>query len=94
MAGRTLTGKARALFPAGFLLAAQPLVCAAAVGESGAAPPPLADSFPYCAWWSETTATSLNIAFPDTDAAYWTTPYLATSDLRSVTVSGQYTDAR
>ncbi len=82
--------KARA-FAAGLLLSAQPLLCAAAAGQSATG---LANSFPFCAWWTETTATSLNIAFPDADAAYWTTPFQATPDLASVTVSGQYTDAR
>ena len=86
-----MSGKARALFAAGLLLAAQPLVSATAAGQSADG---LADSFPFCAWWTETTATSLNVAFPDTSAAYWTTPFQATPDLASVTVSGQYTDAR
>jgi hypothetical protein len=67
---------------------------AAGQPTAAAAAPPLADSFPFCAWWTETTATSLNIAFPDADAAYWATPFLATPDLASVTVSGQYEDAR
>jgi hypothetical protein len=89
-----MAGRARTLFAAGLLLAAQPLLCAAAAGQSATTAPPLADSFPFCAWWFETTATSLNIAFPDADAAYWTTPFLAASDLVSVTVSGQYEDAR
>lgn len=80
--------KARAL-AAGILLAAQPLLgaTATAAGQS-------AGGFPFCAWWAETTATSLNIAFPDASAAYWTTPLQVTPDLVSVTVSGQYEDAR
>jgi hypothetical protein len=82
--------RARSL-AAGLLLAAQPLLCVTAAGQSAAG---LAGRFPFCAWWAETTATSLNVAFPDTSAAYWTTPLLATQDLTSVAVSGQYTDAR
>lgn len=79
-------------FAAGLLLGTQLLASAASAGQPAA--PPLADTFPFCAWWAETTATSLNIAYPDASAAYWTTPFLATPDLLSVTVGGQYTDAR
>jgi hypothetical protein len=76
---------------AGLLLAAQPKLSAADAGQSAAG---RADSFPFCAWWAETTATSLNVAFPDTSATYWTTPLLASQDLVSVTVNGQYLNAR
>ena len=76
---------------AGALLLATQLLPAASAGQPAA---PLAASFPFCAWWTETTATNLNVAFPDTSAAYWTTPFLVTPDLVSVTVSGQYADAR
>ena len=81
-------------FAASLLLAAQLLLCPPAAGQSASITAPLAGDFPYCAWWTETTATSLNIAFPDADAAYWTTPFLASSDLTSITVNGQYADAR
>jgi hypothetical protein len=50
--------------------------------------------FPFCSWWAETTATSVNVAFPDSDAAYWTTPIPFTPDLQSVTIAGTFTDAR
>ncbi|GJG85034.1 hypothetical protein tb265_02150 [Gemmatimonadetes bacterium T265] len=70
---------------------AQSLPGAAAADQSAT---DLAASFPFCAWWTETTATSLNVAFPDASAAYWTTPLLATPDLVSVTASGEYADAR
>jgi hypothetical protein len=50
--------------------------CAAA--QSGTS----AGNFPFCSWWTETTATSLNVAFPDASAAYWTTPLLITPDLQ------------
>lgn len=76
---------------AGLLPAAQPLLCVTAADQSAAG---LAGRFPFCAWWAETTATSINVAFPDTSAAYRTTPLLATQDPTSVAVSGQYTDAR
>jgi hypothetical protein len=32
-----------------------------------------ATPFPFCSWWTETTATTVNVAFPDSNAAYWTT---------------------
>jgi hypothetical protein len=57
-------------------------------------PPATVAEFPFCAWWSETTATSLNVAFPDSGAAYWTTPFQASADLQSITVNGTYVDAR
>lgn len=75
---------------AALLLASQLPLSAALAREPSA----LAARFPFCAWWTETTATSLNVAFPDASAAYWTTPFLATPDLLSITIKGQYEDAR
>jgi hypothetical protein len=48
--------------------------------------------FPFCSWWIETSTTSTNIAFPDTNAAYWTTPFSLTGG--DVTITGDYVDAR
>ena len=48
--------------------------------------------FPYCAWWVETSTQSTNVAEPDTNAAYWTTPF-AVSDT-TVTIKGNFVDAR
>jgi hypothetical protein len=76
----------------GLLLATHLPLSAAVPPESPATP--LAASFPFCAWWTETTASSLNVAFPDASAAYWTTPFLASPDLVSITINGTYENAR
>ena len=47
-----------------------------------------------CAWPLKTTVDTLNVAFPDASATYWTTPLLLKQDLKEVLVTGQYTDAR
>jgi len=52
----------------------------------------LSPVFPFCSWWIETSTTSTNIAFPDTNAAYWTTPFSLTGG--DVTITGDYIDAR
>ena len=70
---------------AGFLIAQS----AGAVAEA-----PQATPFPFCSWWAEITATTVNVAFPDTNAAYWTTPFAVTSDLTAIIVDGQYVDGR
>jgi len=49
--------------------------------------------FPYCGWWFVTTAQSVNVALPDTSAAYWTTPFVAAPGLKIV-IKGQYPNAR
>lgn len=74
------------------LLLASHLPSSAALSRELSAP--VADDFPLCAWWTETTATNLNVAFPDSSAAYWTTPFLATPDLLSITINGKYENAR
>lgn len=48
--------------------------------------------FPYCAWWVETSTQSTNVAEPDTNAAYWTTPF-AVGDT-PITINGNFVDAR
>jgi hypothetical protein len=50
--------------------------------------------FPVCAWRLLTTATTVNVAFPDAGAAYWTTPFLITQDLEAILVQGPYPNAR
>ncbi len=53
----------------------------------------LADVFPHCSWWLETTPETMNVAYPDTEATYWTTPFIARPGLR-LTVTGQFPEAR
>jgi hypothetical protein len=60
------------------------------VGAVAEAPAP----FPFCSWWTETTATTVNVAFPDSNAAYWTTPFAVTSDLTAIIANGQYVNGR
>ncbi|MDX6653526.1 MAG: hypothetical protein QOH18_218 [Solirubrobacterales bacterium] len=52
-----------------------------------------ASSFPYCSWWVKTTPETLNVAFPDSAATYWTTPFYAEEGL-SIEVEGTYPNAR
>jgi hypothetical protein len=56
-------------------------VLAFGAASAGAAPASGA-GFPYCSWWTETTAETMNVALPDTGAAYWTTPFKAEPGLR------------
>ena len=72
------------------LTAATGLLIAQSAGGMAEAPTP----FPFCSWWIETTATTVNVAFPDSDTAYWTTPFAVTSDLTAIIVNGQYVDGR
>lgn len=60
-------------------------------GAASAATP--AGSFPYCSWWAKTTPETLNVAFPDSAATYWTTPFYAEEGLE-LKVEGTYPDAR
>jgi hypothetical protein len=62
-----------------------------APGSVAAAPPER--SFPYCSWWAKTTPETLNVAFPDSAATYWTTPFRAEEGLE-IEIDGQYPNAR
>lgn len=65
-----------------------------AVVPAGAAPAPAPQgSFPYCSWWAKTTPETLNVAFPDAAATYWTTPFYAEPGLE-IKIEGTYPDAR
>lgn len=67
------------------LLILVPAGASAAVAPQGA--------FPYCSWWAKTTPETLNVAFPDAAATYWTTPFYAEPGLE-IKVEGTYPDAR
>lgn len=67
------------------------LLLLAPVGASAATT--AQDSFPYCSWWAKTTPETLNVAFPDAAATYWTTPFYAEEGLE-IKVEGTYPDAR
>lgn len=67
-------------------------VFAIAPAGASAAPAPQG-SFPYCSWWAKTTPETLNVAFPDAAATYWTTPFYAEPGLE-IKIEGTYPDAR
>ena len=46
-----------------------------------------------CAWPVESTPTKANVLYPDSNATYWTTPYVATPGM-TITVTGKYPTAR
>jgi hypothetical protein len=46
-----------------------------------------------CAWPVESTPTKANILYPDANATYWTTPFVATRGLR-MTLRGTFPEAR
>jgi len=52
----------------------------------------LSTVFPFCSWWVETSTTSTNVLFPDTNAAYWTMPFSV--DGGDITITGDYINAR
>ena len=66
---------------------------ATATGAPAKPKPPVGDAFPYCSWWTVTTPETMNVAFPDTSAIYWTTPYLAQPGM-SIEVSGTFPETR
>ncbi|HEY0279402.1 MAG TPA: hypothetical protein VGC32_14145 [Solirubrobacterales bacterium] len=72
------------------LVAAIAVLAVASTGASAASPQ---GTFPYCSWWAETTPETLNVAFPDAAATYWTTPFYAEPGLE-IRVEGTYPDAR
>ena len=48
---------------------------------------------PFCAWWFVVDNQTFNIAFPDSNATYWATPFLADADTQLV-IDGTYGDMR
>lgn len=48
---------------------------------------------PPCAWPIITNSESVNVAYPDTDSTYWTTPYRVEPDTKIV-VNGTYVNSR
>lgn len=53
----------------------------------------LAKAFPFCSWWVVTTPQTMNVAYPDTSAIYWTTPFYAKRG-ESIIVEGTFPQAR
>jgi hypothetical protein len=48
---------------------------------------------PYCAWWFVVDNQTFNIAFPDSNATYWATPFLAEPGTELV-IDGEYGNMR
>ena len=72
----------------GFLLGL--VFLAVTLGSSAAA----AQGLPVCSWPMETTGTGpSNIAYPDTNATYWTMPFDA-SRWKELIITGTYPEAR
>lgn len=73
-----------------------PLVAAAlcVIGAAAMAPAASAAAAPSdCAWPVETTPTTSNVFYPDSNSTYWTTPYRATTGTR-IYLRGKYPSAR
>lgn len=66
-------------------------VATAATPKSPAAS--LSNASLACAWPIESTPTKANVAYPDSNATYWTTPYVATDGM-TITLTGNYPTAR
>jgi len=78
------------------LLASLAVVPATAAMPGATAPAKaarVANAFPHCSWWVVTTPQTMNVAFPDTSAIYWTTPYLAEPGM-SIEIDGSYPETR
>ena len=76
-----------------FALAAGALLGAPALASPAAAVPRATAIVPKCAWPVVTNASNVNVAYPDTNATYWTTPYKVEPNTRLV-VNGNYPSAR
>ena len=61
---------------------------AAHVPAAGAAIP-----FPGCSWPVESTPTSANVLYPDSNSTYWTTPYRVQPGMQ-IYLRGRYPTAR
>ena len=67
-----------------------------AVGAIAAAMPAVSSARPQpasqptaCAWPIESTPTKANVAYPDSNATYWTTPYIAQAGM-TITLTGTF----
>lgn len=76
-----------AIFAGAFLLAQTSALVPPAAANNGT-------QIATCAWPLKTTVDTLNVAFPDASAVYWTTPFTVTGNLKEIIVEGKFTDAR
>lgn len=49
--------------------------------------------FPFCSWWFTLQTDTVNVAYPDTNAVYWGTPFFDDGDTR-IRLDGVYSDQR
>jgi hypothetical protein len=69
---------------------------AALMPAASAARPPIASAAVQptaCAWPVESTPAKANVAYPDSNATYWTTPFIA-EDGMTITLNGTFPEAR
>lgn len=88
--------RARSLPLVTFLFVAAVLVLSAALSPlaANAAPPSATQALPSCSWILKTSGTGVtNVAYPDTDATYWTMP-LDTTKWKGMIIKGKYARAR
>jgi len=65
----------------------------AVAGEARAATKAFSNASLACAWPIESTPIKANVAYPDSSATYWTTPYVAVDGL-TITITGSFPTAR
>jgi hypothetical protein len=49
--------------------------------------------FPFCSWWFTLQSDTVNLAYPDTNAVYWGTPFFDDGNTR-IRLDGEYSDQR
>ncbi|MEM7137875.1 MAG: hypothetical protein AAF500_14920 [Myxococcota bacterium] len=54
---------------------------------------PIVPPAPYCSWWFVVNNSTFNIAFPDSHASYWATPFIASEDTEYI-LRGEYGNMR
>ena len=79
VAALTLVAALAALVPAAST--ARPTIASASVQPTG------------CAWPVESTPAKANVAYPDSNATYWTTPFIAEEGM-TITLNGTFPEAR
>jgi len=88
---RRLAAAAVAVAVIGTCIAAGTSAATAATPKSPAAS--FSNASLACAWPIESTPTKANVAYPDSNATYWTTPYVAATGM-TITLAGNYPTAR
>lgn len=69
------------------------VIVALPASAAAAVPSAFSNASVRCAWPVESTPSKANVAYPDSNATYWTTPYVALPGMR-ITLRGTYPTAR